>query len=470
MSSDSLYWGEGLFLRPQHFQILERQFHDKLVRSEHWATPFGYGLHKIQIDHDALSNWRVSLTACHLRLKDGTQLRFNEAAHLSPVEIPRDAFTRADSRVRVYVGVPELRNGFSNTSNTNETGKRYLRVEEEVEDENAAGNPQTVEFRKLNPQILIGDDSIRGYDSIPIMQLKLGVTAEAPPQIDADYAPPVLVTEAWTELQSFVRSVYDRLGAAAEQFATQMRDRGIAFTSGHKEDLERILHLHAINMALGSLAYLPFTPGVHPFLVYRELCKAVSSLAIFRKLRRIPELPTYDHDDPLPGFLQLAKLLEVEIEHREYERKPFHSEGLLMSVRMESEWVQPDWEFYVGIESEAASSQVSQMLSEKELGLKVGERDKVDLIYTRGRRSVKWSLVGQPPRAFPRVNWHYFQVVREGVWEDVERTLNLGIRFNETLVESQVEGDNQIEAKDRESGGLVTMKFWLFAIRRSADR
>ena len=85
MGSDSVLWGEGLFLRPHHFQAIERLSHDSSRTSELWATPFFYGLHRLEIDQDALSNWRVSLSECHLRFKDGTQLRFPQDAHISPV-------------------------------------------------------------------------------------------------------------------------------------------------------------------------------------------------------------------------------------------------------------------------------------------------------------------------------------------------------------------------------------------------
>ncbi|MEQ9406578.1 MAG: type VI secretion system baseplate subunit TssK [Fuerstiella sp.] len=468
MGSDSLLWGDGLFLRPHHFQSIERQSHERLRVSAMWGTPFYYGLHRLEIDNDALSNWRVSLTECHLRFKEGTQLRFPQDAHISPVEIPKNSFRTAESRLRVYVGISELRRGVANTTSQKGEAARYLSHTEEVEDENLAGNQQEIDFRKLNPQILIGDEAARGFDAIPVMQLRLGTTAEAPPQIDPDYIPPLLVKDAWPGLESFVRSVYDRLGATAEQFSRQMIDRGVAFASGHKEDLERILHLHAVNTALGGLSHFPFTPGIHPYVVYTELCRAVGTLAIFRRTRRIPELPYYDHDDISPCFQKLRDLLEIAPEQQtDYVRVPFALEGFQMTVRLNSEWLEPSWAFYIGVESEISPGRVTELLSERELGIKVGSSEEVDKIYSRGRRGVRIMPVGDAPRAFPRKNWHYFRVDREGAWDRVERSLNLGIRFNERRVEQQVNGENKIDVSDRESGNLVTMAFSLFAIRSS---
>jgi type VI secretion system protein ImpJ len=471
MASDSLLWGEGLFLRPHHFQRMEAQAQDALSLASRWTTPFHYGIHRMQLDPDSLANWKVSLASLHLRLQDGTQLRAPEDCHLPAAAIPRDAFRNSESRIKVYVGISELRRGSNNTGDIGSTGTtRFVAHEEEVEDENRAGNPQTLQFRKLNPRILIGDDAARGYDALPVMQLKLGASAEAPPQIDPDYIPPLLAQDAWAPLAAFIRSVADRLGSMAGQQSQQMIDRGVAFASGHKEDLERILHLHAVNCALGGVGWLPTTRNLHPFVLYTELCRAVGQLAIFRGTRRIPELPVYDHDNLALCFNALRKLLEIEAGAEDpYRRIPFAAQGLQMSVRLESEWLAPSWSFYIGVESTLKTTRVTELLSEKELGMKAGSTEEVDNIYRFGRRGVRFVPVGDPPRAFPRLNWHYFRVDRDEAWSVVERSLNLGIRFNERKVIKQVAGENKVDLEDRESGSLVTLAFSLFAIRMAGQ-
>ena len=109
-----------------------------------------------------------------------------------------------------------------------------------------------------------------------------------------------------------------------------------------------------------------------------------------------------------------------------------------------------------------------ELLSERELGMKVGSSEEVDTIYSRGRRGVRIMPVGDAPRAFPRADWHYFRVDREGAWESVERSLNLGMRFNERRVEQQVNGENRVDVTDRETGNLVSLSFSLFAMRNSS--
>ena len=470
MSSHSVFWGEGVFLRPQHFQLADQFHHEAQLVSTRWENAYFYGLNSIELDQDALSNWRVSIASCQIRLPDGTHLRIPEDAHLPAETISRDLFPNADARVKVYVGIPEKKGGANNAEGDGpEIESRYLKREAEAADENSAGSLENLAVRVLNPRILIGDEAARGFDAVPIMQIKLGTSAEAPPEIDPSYIPPIISMEGSAQLSGWLRSICDRLGAESQQLADQIRDRGVAFSSGHREDLEMISRLQAINTSLGGLAHLPTSRGQHPFLVYTELCRAVGLTAIFRDDRRFPTIPAYDHDDLILSFQKLRDLLSPgPAPERDYVREPFKAQGLLMGVRINPEWLQPDWAFYVGVECDLPTSDVTELLSERALGMKVGSTDDVDQIYRMGRRGVRIIPVADAPRVFPRANWHYYRVDRDGSWQDVEKTLNLGIRFNEKFVESQVQGEDRIDVRNRQTNENKSMAFSLFAIRKGA--
>lgn len=467
MSADSVYWGEGEFLRPQHFQETDRIQNHGRHRSLHWTSRYSYGVYLLEIDDSSLANWRIDLRKCHLRFRDGTQLCFPDDCHISPIVIPKELFVN-QSKVPVYVGIPELRRGANNVAAPNNKSEpcRYVLHEEEVEDQNRARNPQRIKFRKLNPVLLLGDKSTNGYDVVPIMQLRLGATAEAPPQIDQSYFPPSLCKEAWEPLDSFVKSVGNYLGAMSHLLASQMPDRGVAFESGHREDLERILRLHAVNSALGGYSALTLAAGTHPLDVYRGLCQAVGELAIFRGTRSFPDLVPYDHDDLAFCLMHLRDLLQITGEEQPYERVPFSAAGLQMTVRLEERWLAPDWSFYVGVYSPLPNEKIKALLTRvKELDMKAGSTEKVDSIFIGGYAGVGLIPVADPPRALPGQNWHYFMIDRNDVeWTAVERTHNFGLRFNETKVQSRLKGEDKIDVKDIDNS-TTTLKFSMFAIQ-----
>lgn len=469
MAEHEVHWGEGLFLRPHHFQATNRRLREAIRTSENWNAGYAYGLHRIEIDEDALMNWRVSLTSCHIRLHDGTHLRYPEDANLAPIAIPRDAFSSGESRAVVYLAIPRLQRGQPNADAEGEAQRsRYSVRTIEVEDENTAGNAQHLEFRTCNARLLIGEEAAAGFDALPIMRLRLGTTAEAPPEIDPDYVPPLLRCEAWDWLSNLLTRIFDRLSGTAERLAKQMTDgdRGIAFESGHKEDFERIMKLHAVNGSLGVFGALPFISGVHPLQAYTALCEVVGNLAIFAKERRFPQIPKYDHDDLGMVFLKLGSLLQLEkAPAKSYVNRKFVGAGLQMQVRLDREWLEPGWQFYIGVNSNLKSSEVEDLLSERKLDFRVGSADEVDTIYRFAKTGVVISRVSDPPRDFPHRAWTYWQIDRRSEpWQEVERTLNLGIRFNDRQVDGEIDGKHRIEVHGQDHGELIGLGFSLFAL------
>lgn len=467
----SLYWGDGLFLRPHHFQLNERLVDHKVACAHNWASPYSFGIESLTFDQEALANWQVRVGHCRLRLNDGTNVIIPEQCEPPTAAIPRELFDSPGARVQVFLGVAEFRRGSSNTESGDQTGAshaRFITYVDKVGDENQSDNREDIEFRRLNVKVLVGAENTQGFDAIPILQLKLGTTAEAPPEIDPEFIPPVLNLAASDALNGMVRSVVDYLGANSAKLGRQMADRHVAFDSGRKEDFERILKLHAINSALGGLTPMSLNPrAYHPADAYRELCDAIGEVAIFQQARVFPSLPAYDHMRLGPIFSELKPLLEFGDSVRDtYITKPINAQGLQLTVRMEQQWLESNWSFYIGVRSPLPTPRVNELLtSERELGMKVGPAEEVDNLYRAGRRGVRFVPTSDVPVAFPKDQWHYFLVERDRAWEEVERTLNLGIRCNERRSQIQSQQANVIEVYDRETKVTNALAFTLYAIQ-----
>ena len=464
MTNHAVHWGEGLFLRPQHFQAAERNLREEIGVAENWSVSYSYGLRKIEVDADALANWRVVLRACHIRLRDGSHIRFPEDADIAPLQLPKDVFEK-QNRVMVYLGLPRFRPGHQNADVAGgDPNCRYLIESHEVEDENQPGNPQPIEFRWTNVRLLLGETELSGYDALPVMRLVRGEIAEAPPEIDPEYIPPVLACDAWPVLRNdIIDSICSQIGSRVESQTRQMFDRSVAFESGHREDLELLFQLHSLNTALGYLWNLPHVTGIHPLMAYMELCRVVGMLAIFRAERRMPELPFYDHDDLATCFYAVKRWLEGQELAPEPIKRPFVGAGLQMQVHMEREWLEPTWVFYIGAQSSLNYHEAVSLLR-GDLNMKVGSSRQVDTIFAKAQAGVTLEPDPEAPRCLPGGNWTYFRVDRRAyAWKDVEETLNLSIRINDTQVDGRIDGASEIRLK-LEGGRLVKMNFALFAV------
>jgi hypothetical protein len=168
MANHAVHWGQGLFLLPHHFQTAERSLREEIMLSENWYEGYAYGLHRIVIDEEALSNWQVILKTCHARCQDGSHIRYSESVDESSrlfADVPKDAFTR-DEPAMVYLVFPKLQMGRKNSdpAGSGDSNSRYLVESQEIADENEEGNIQTLEIRLPNVKLVVGDEGLAGYE------------------------------------------------------------------------------------------------------------------------------------------------------------------------------------------------------------------------------------------------------------------------------------------------------------------
>lgn len=467
MSEHAVHWHEGQFLRPHHFQQQVRSLEALVQRTSLSATPFAYGVKVLSPNLDALGNWRVALTRCHLRLQDGSFIRCPEDCRLSDVQIERSAFDNPERRATVYVGFPSLDLGRPNAAPQGTPGlTRYIVDTVDVEDENIPSNPQQIQVRRPHARILIGREAAAGFDAIPVMRLMLGVGDEGTPEIDPTYVPPILTAGASTTLmKEFLQPIYNRLSEISHRLADQVNRTGMIFEPGRPEDVDKILKLQAVNSVVGGLAYLSTVGHVDPLTAYIELCRGAGTLAFFRDERSVPPLPPYDHEDLGSVFSELHNLLMVDLKvKRNYIPRPFKGAGYQMQVRLEREWLDPSWKFFIGVHSKMNLQEVDRLLR-GQLDMKAGSANEVDSIYSRATAGVKLHPDPNPPRDFPVTDWSYWQVDRASpAWGDVEKYLNFAIRFNERQSKGQIDGAEKVLVEKPDDSSLVSLSFTLYAM------
>src|SRR5262249_20930567 len=145
---------------------------------------------------------------------------------------------------------------------------------QELEDENTGVNPQPVVVRLLNLKLLTGKQDQTGFEVLPVAQITKSPRAEATPEVDKAFIPPVLATDAWQPLdREIMQVVSDRIGKKIEVLATQVRSRGITFDTHSQGDPALLAQLCELNKSYALLQILSFAQGVHPFPAYVELCR-----------------------------------------------------------------------------------------------------------------------------------------------------------------------------------------------------
>lgn len=470
-ASPAVHWHEGMFLRPHHLQAAERRGSYLAHLGESWDQHYYWGLRSIELNTNALANYRLVVPALEARMRDGTLVSVPAEGALPEVDLqPVFKSGEGDKVVMVYLAVPRIQVGRPSVLSDGRTeAARYVAESAELEDENTGDNPQLIHTRRLNLKLLLSTEDRAGYETLPIAQLKRAANPGATPQLDELYIPPVLACDAWKTLQeSIMQSIYDQIGTAGREQARLIVNQGITFSSQNLGEVRTFEQVRVLNEAYSVLNVVAMARGIHPLWAYAELCRLVGQLSIFDETtRRPPALPRYDHDDLGGCFYRVKRHIEALIPQWEldYEEAPFIGAGWRMQVAMQQKWLLPTWKMFVGVDSPLKPEECIRMLTERgRLEMKIASASRVDHVFTRALRGLVFTHSPQPPRVLPS-RPIYFEIDRTSQpeeWAQVQSELTLAIRLNKDLIAGNIQ--DQRELNIRIGGQTTPMRFTLYVV------
>jgi type VI secretion system protein ImpJ len=465
MAKRPVHWFEGMFLKPHHFQASERYHRDRVRESEDWLHPHDWGLRSVRFDEDAIANYSVRLTSCQARFKDGTTLNVPEEVSVDPLELRAVLGQKAE--VTVYLAVPAWQESRANAERVkSEHNPRYLVGPLERPDENTGADEEEIEFRYIQARLVLEDPDLTGYELLPVARISRTAAAGSPPRLDRNYVPPILGIDAWATLYDEVQALFRQIEAWINQEADDLVGRKIAFDSQVLGDAQRILRLSALNTASATLQAVLFTHGLHPLLMYQELCRLLGQLSIFGETRRPMKVPGYDHDNIGPIYWsvinEIRRLLgdlPVPTFHKRY----FKIDGRTLVVNLDADWTIQTTQMYIGVETNELSDAECDKLLKDDWDFKLGSADTVKTIFERAEEGLSIEPLSRIPPTLP-TGFVYFNVVRHPTyWKDVVRTRTLGFRFR--VKGAKAFGDQIITLTHEKTGRTYSLQFAVFVVK-----
>src|SRR3712207_3051583 len=103
-----IFWGQGMFLQPQHFQQQDWYHDARLHHFFHLFLPHCWGVKSLTLNESALQTFLFEVEQCEIVTWDGTILRFRGDTRPSNARIaPRSFETELDpggKPLSVYLG------------------------------------------------------------------------------------------------------------------------------------------------------------------------------------------------------------------------------------------------------------------------------------------------------------------------------------------------------------------------------
>ena len=269
----SLFWNQGLFLKPQHFQHLSLQTLAQAQAYSSIKTGIVSGIANLNIDIPSLQNGVVQIQKLEAVLPDGTLLVFPGNCSLNPLSITADLADK-NNLISIYIAVCPISIDSNNLSHPNRGIARYVE-NEAAEVTDLFDTEESTQITTLNiDTALISANELSKYSHCACIKIASISSQSGGFCLDTDYIAPVLSIASSSVLQDNIKSLKQSLLARFEQLES--------FSS-----LKGGQHTELSSASLSTLMALNIVAGFIPQVAQFEECKEQSPQQFYMLLRQL---------------------------------------------------------------------------------------------------------------------------------------------------------------------------------------
>jgi type VI secretion system protein ImpJ len=308
-NKQAVYWHQGMFMQPQHFQLAERHEQFRLKPLLEGGLPHFWGAGALDISASAIANRSISVRAAQLVFDDGTYVEFPGNAVIAPRAFD-PSWVSGEQPLTVYLGLKRLSEQEANvTLGTDQDAAGMLNTRyvsdanpPEVRDLYSEGPAAQVLTLTHVVRVFFEHeiDALGRYDLIPIAQLiRNGDTIE----LSAHFIGPCYALQGSPALMRLLTEIRDELSGRAHQLQELKSPNEMQKSDFDPMYMLYLLALRSLNRACPQLLHLCETPVIHPWTVYGTLRQLIGELSAFSERFDMfgeardgsPGLPAYDH-------------------------------------------------------------------------------------------------------------------------------------------------------------------------------
>ncbi|WP_288997969.1 type VI secretion system baseplate subunit TssK [uncultured Psychrobacter sp.] len=309
MSKHNVLWGEGLFLRPQHFQMQDSYHHAQRALTMSITHPYTYGIVGIQMDEQLLDSNILAAEHIFCILPDGTIYQAPRT-DLLPKPLTLEGQDLGDE-LYVYLSLEIIQNNGSNIQgSSNDNPTRYSKETIEASDLYTQAAPAMIDVVKLSPSLQInGTNQPPSQDTISLLIAKLERTTQGMYKVDSDYIVPSLHIKSNPALLSQLYRLMTMINTKSTALYDHHRQTSNDLLEFRAADIASFWLLHALNTSYSQLSHLYNQPKLHPERLYEALLNVASQLATFSSLYKVSSLPQYQHDNAHEAFTSIIAII-----------------------------------------------------------------------------------------------------------------------------------------------------------------
>ncbi len=451
-----IFWHQGLFLQPQHFQFEDRFFGTLLSPYFKFSKPYLWGVAEIELPKTLSGNTFEKLHSGEFLFPDMSHIVFPGNAVMSGRSFDESVLEEGKP-VEVYLGLKKWDNKggnvtvLSNFENLSNVSTRFVASTEmeSVNDMHQEEGPPANLKRLYYVLKLFWEyetERLGDYALIPISKLeKVGDDVV----ISDRFVPPCLSVHSSPVLKRIIKEVKDQISARGYQLESYKKERGIHSAEFGSRDMVYLLALRSLNRYIPALVHSTETTQTHPWSVYGLLRQLIGELSSFSESISVTGeaedgsrlLPNYDHSNLWTIFSSaqalVTRLLDDITAGPDY-ILPLLFDGTFYVADLQPQMFEGGNRFYLVLRTDLSPEKVIKSL---ENIAKVSSREDLPIRIARALPGVRVDHLSVPPQELPRrADSLYFELNHHSdQWAHVEKGRNIGLYWDSAPEDLKVE-------------------------------
>jgi type VI secretion system protein ImpJ len=438
-----VFWYQGLFLQPQHFQLADLHARSHLRPILEHGIPHFWGVGTLEIASGALANNILEITRVQLLFRDGTYVSVPGNGLLKSRSF-ESAWTQTDKPFNCYIGLKQLSEVEGNVTvvpsydDVSTVKTRFATSADPDVIRDIYGDAPPAQYKTLRYVLRIFWETelahLDDYELIPIARIEKDGDAVV---LSSKFIPPSFAVGGSAVLTKLMRDVRDQVSGRTRQLAEYKSPRELQKAEFDANYMVYLLALRSLNRYAPLLLHLSETAQLHPWQAYAILRQLVGELSSFSdRINMFGEtdtgealVPAYDHQDLGKCFTSAAALVtqllnEITIGPELLVRLEFH-DGLF-GADLPREFFSSRNRFYMVLRTERNADEIVNAFLQEG---KIGARSEVQTLINRALPGVELIHLTQPPQGLPRRAYSvYFRVEQFSTpWENIESKGNIAL-------------------------------------------
>lgn len=450
-----LFWHQGVFLQPQHFQLIDLTFRSLLNPYNNFLVPHFWGIDDIEIQKAALGTRTFSLLKGNFLFPDGTHVVLPDNAVVNARSF-EEAWIEGGKPFTVFIGMKKWNNSGENVTvldkldSVSDVTTRFVTTAdaEEVKDLHVSGPSGQVKRLHYALRIfwetekeLVGD-----YILLPVAQLERNGEEI---NLSQSFIPPCLLISGSETLMKLIREIRDQISARGRQLEEYKSQRGIQTAEFGSRDMVYLLALRSLNRYIPLLFHFTETQQVHPWPVYGILRQLIGELSSFSEnvtvMGELKDgsriLPVYNHRNISECFSAaqtlVSQLLDEITAGPDYVIRLVY-DGTYHAAELKPAIFEGSNRFYLVLKTEEDPRNILQSISTV---AKVSSREHLPLLIARSLPGIGLEHLPVPPQELPRrANSIYFAVDHHNdQWALVSKMHNIAVYWDNAPEDMEAE-------------------------------